>query len=138
MERFVRSFIITSIIYLGIASIVGVLMLSNPEFLPLKFIHSHLMLLGWVSMMIFGVGYHILPRFTGRPLKSPKIGEIQFWMANTGLIGMVLFYTLGIYSPEADINRILTTGFGILEIFSILLFLYNMLATLLGGIEEQG
>jgi len=138
MERFVKNFIITSILYLGIASSIGVIMLSHQGFLPLKFIHSHLMLLGWVSMMIFGVGYHILPRFSGKPLKSRKIGEVQFWMANTGLIGMVLFYTIGIYHPEAGIHRVLTTTFGLIEIFSILLFLYNMLATLLARMEEEG
>jgi len=57
----------------------------------LKFVHSHLNMLGWVSMMIFGVGYHILPRFAGKPLKSPKMGELQFWLANIGLSACSFF-----------------------------------------------
>jgi hypothetical protein len=58
----------------------------------------------------------------GRPLKSPKMGELQFWLANIGLVGMLLFYVLG--------NMALTVAFGIIEAFSIFLFFYNMLSTI--------
>jgi len=52
----------------------------------------HLNLLGFMSMMIYGVGYHILilPRFSGRPVYSPLLMRIQFWFANPGLIGMAV------------------------------------------------
>jgi cbb3-type cytochrome oxidase subunit 1 len=130
MDRFVRNFILVSIVYLGVSSVLGVCMLWDDSLLSLKFVHSHLMLLGWVSMMIYGVGYHVLPRFSGRPLRYPKMGELQFWAANAGLIGMLLFYAIGVYNPS-DAFRTLTAAFGALEAFSIALFLYNMLATLL-------
>ena len=132
MDRFVKNFIIISIIYLGISSILGICMLWNQSLLSLKFVHSHLNMLGWVSMMIYGVGYHVLPRFSGRPLKYPKLGELQFWTANLGLIGMLAFYTLNIYTPKPVFN-IVTVVFGGLEVLSIALFFYNMLATLLPG-----
>lgn len=122
MDRFVKNFIIMSIIYLGIASILGLIMLGNPHLMQYKFVHSHLNMLGWVSMMIFGVGYHILPRFMGKPLKSPKMGEAHFWLANISLIGMLLFYILG--------SVTVSTLFGLLQALSILLFFYNMLATI--------
>ena len=130
MDRFVRNFIIVSIIYLGISSILGICMLWDQSLMSLKFVHSHLNMLGWVSMMIYGVGYHVLPRFSGRPLKYPKMGEIQFWTANLGLIGMLSFYTMNIYTP-GPVYNIGTVVFGGLEVFSIALFFYNMLATLL-------
>lgn len=130
MDRFVRNFIIVSIVYLGAASVLGVCMLWNESLLSLKFVHSHLNLLGWVSMMIYGVGYHVLPRFSGRPLKYPKMGELQFWTANIGLIGMLLFYAMGVYNPSQT-YKMLSVVFGVVEVFSIVLFLYNMLATLL-------
>ncbi len=130
MDRFVRNFIIASIIYLGVSSILGIAMLWEQSLLSLKFVHSHLNMLGWVSMMIYGVGYHILPRFSGKPLKYPKMGELQFWTANIGLVGMLLFYTLNIYSNSTPYS-LLSVGFGAVEAFSIFLFFYNMLATLL-------
>jgi cbb3-type cytochrome oxidase subunit 1 len=130
MDRFVRNFILMSIVYLGVSSVLGVCMLWDDSLLPLKFVHSHLMLLGWVSMMIYGVGYHVLPRFSGRPLRYPKMGELQFWAANIGLIGMLLFYAMGAYNPS-QMLKTASVVFGALEVFSIVLFLYNMLATLL-------
>ncbi len=130
MDRFVRNFIISSIIYLGLAAILGVCMLANESLLSMKFVHSHLMLLGWVSMMIYGVGYHVLPRFSGRPLRYPAMGELQFWAANIGLVGMLLFYAVGVYNP-LPAYRTISVVFGIVEVFSIFLFFYNMLATLL-------
>lgn len=130
MDRFVKNFIGMSIFYLALASLFGILMLAHPSLLNLKFIHSHLNMLGWVSMMIYGVGYHILPRFVGRPLKSPKIGEAQFWLANIGLVGMLLFYALETSNPDLGIFRGLTVSFGVMEVFSVFLFFYNMLATI--------
>jgi len=131
MDRFVKNFIIMSIVYLAVASVLGICMLANQSLLHLKFIHSHLNMLGWVSMMIFGVGYHILPRFAGRPVKSVKIGEAQFWLANIGLAGMLLFYVLADANPGAGLYVGLATAFGAIEALSIFLFFYNMLATLL-------
>ncbi len=135
MDRFVTNFIVMSLVYLAVASVLGILMILNPELLTLRFAHSHFMLLGWVSMMIYGVGYHILPRFSGRLLKSKTIAEVQFWLANLGLIGLAISYTLGTYYFDAGIYRTLTVLSGLIEVFSILLFFYNMLATLLAKAE---
>ena len=130
MDRFVKSFIFMSIFYLMVASLLGVAMLSDSRYLPLKFVHSHLMLLGWVSMMIYGVGYHILPRFAGRVLKSRAVAIGQFWTANLGLLGMLGFYMAAYYAPRTPAYRTLSSAFGGLEVFSIALFFYNMIATL--------
>lgn len=135
MDRFVKNFIIMSIVYLALASILGLLMLGHPSLMYMKFIHSHLNMLGWVSMMIFGVGYHILPRFTGRPLMYPKLGELHFWLANISLVGMLLFYLLGNIKPEVSLLRNILTLFGLIQAISIFLFFYNMLATMLTKTE---
>lgn len=137
MDRFVKNFIGASIIYLFLSTIFGIFMLADPEFLRLKFVHSHLNMLGWVSMMIYGVGYHILPRFVGRRIKSATLGEIQFYIANIGLIGMLFFYTLETYNPGNSLYRALTVTSGILEALSIVIFFYNMIATLYAKEENQ-
>jgi len=129
MDRFVKNFILMSIVYLIIASVLGILMLGNPVLTQFRFVHSHLMLLGWVSMMIFGVGYHILPKFAGRFLKSKAMAEVQFWFANIGLVGMLGFHAFGIYN-QTDSYRGITAAFGVIEAVSIFLFFYNMIATL--------
>jgi cytochrome c oxidase cbb3-type subunit 1 len=130
MDRFVKNFIGASIFYLAVSSVFGVLMLADPSFLiPLKFPHSHLMLLGWVSMMIYGVGYHILPRFAGRLIKHPGIAEAQFWFANAGLLGMVVFHVLLQYNPDVTAYKAPLVVSGIVEVLSISMFFYNMMVT---------
>jgi cbb3-type cytochrome oxidase subunit 1 len=118
-------FVRTSIIYLGVASVLGIIMSTFPDTtIYLKFIHVHLNLLGWTSMMIYGVGYHIFPRFSGRPLWSNNLATAQFWTAQAGLIGMCLFYPLNI-NP-------LFIAFSLLSGISVLLFLINVLKTVKG------
>ncbi len=136
MDRFVKGFIVMSIVYLGISTVLGIFMLGNQNMMALKFVHSHLNMLGWVSMMIYGVGYHILPRFMGRPLYSNRIGEAQFYLANVSLVGMLAFYTLNVFDP-GGMYRTLTVLFGVVQMFTIFLFFYNMLMTLLTKPEEQ-
>jgi cbb3-type cytochrome oxidase subunit 1 len=135
MDRFVKGFIVMSVVYLGISSVLGIAMLGSQSMMALKFVHSHLNMLGWVSMMIYGVGYHILPRFMGRPLHSNKIGEAQFWLANISLVGMLVCYTLNVYTP-GGLYQTLTVLFGIIQATAIFLFFYNMLMTLLGKAEQ--
>lgn len=135
MDRFARRFILMSIIYLGLAAILGIAMLGGGKAMTLKFVHSHLMLLGWVSMMIYGVGYHILPRFMGRPLYSAKLGDAQFWLANAGLVVMLVFYTLNVFDPGSGYLAV-TVAAGIAELLSIFLFFYNMMKTLMPQAQQ--
>lgn len=129
MDRFARNFVIMSIFYLAVASVLGVMMLVEPRHLAFRFVHSHLMLLGWVSMMIYGVGYHILPKFAGKYLWSKAMAEAQFWGANIGLAGMLVFHTMGYYRPEEKSYAALAGFFGAVEAVSAVLFFVNMIAT---------
>lgn len=135
MDRFVKGFIVMSIVYLGVSTVLGIVMLAQQDMVALKFVHSHLNMLGWVSMMIYGVGYHILPRFMGRPLYSNKIGEAQFYLGNLSLVTMLLFYTLNVYMPNGAFQAI-TFLAGALQALTIFLFFYNMLMTLLANVEQ--
>jgi cytochrome c oxidase cbb3-type subunit 1 len=136
MDKFVKGFIVMSVVYLGISTLLGIFMLWHENALGLKFVHSHLNMLGWVSMMIFGVGYHILPRFMGRPLYSNRIGEAQFYLSNISLVGLVLFYALNAYNPSGA-YRMLMVAFGAVQAVTLFMFFYNMLMTLLPKGEQH-
>jgi cbb3-type cytochrome oxidase subunit 1 len=135
MDRYVKGFIVMSIVYLGVAALLGIIMLGNQNVMALKFVHSHLNMLGWVSMMIYGVGYHILPRFMGRPVYSNKVGEAQFYLGNISLVTLLSFYTLNVYNPS-DMYRMLTVASGAVQALTIFLFFYNMLMTLMTKVEQ--
>ncbi len=138
MDRYVKNFIGASLFYLAVASIMGVLMLVAPAYAALlRFPHSHLMLIGWVTMMIFGVGYHILPRFAGRLIKSPGLGAFQFWVANTGLIGMAVLQPIYSNNPSNTMLPVLLGIAGGLQVLSSVIFFYNMGTTLFQKEEEK-
>jgi hypothetical protein len=67
--------------------LLGILWLAAPQFLGpgAARLHGHLMLLGFVAMTIYGVGLHVLPRFSGRVLFSERLADVQFVLANVGL-----------------------------------------------------
>ena len=131
MDRYVKNFIGASLFYLAAASVMGVLMLVKPEMAGyLRFTHSHLMLIGWVTMMIYGVGYHILPRFAGKLIKSVFLGELQFWVGNIGLIGMAVFQPVYANNPSISAMPVLLGIAGGLQVLSSVIFFYNMGTTL--------
>ncbi|MEK7358800.1 MAG: hypothetical protein AAB422_00340 [Planctomycetota bacterium] len=122
MSPLSKNFVRASLIYFFIAAILGVLMIFMKGYpAQLLFAHVHLNLLGWMSMIVFGVGYHILPRFSGTPLAYPKLGNLQFYLANIGLMGLVSFRPI---HPLAEI-------FAIVLVVSAGLFVFNIWMSLL-------
>ena len=122
MSPLSKNFVRASLIYFFIAAILGTIMISMRSYpAQLLFSHVHLNLLGWMSMMIYGVGYHILPRFSGTPLAYPKIGNLQFYLANNGLVGLVSFRPI---HPLAEI-------FAGVQVVSVGLFVFNIWMSLI-------
>ena len=130
MEKSTKRFIYAALFYLAVGSVVGLLQAINPYWVnTLRFSHAHLLLLGFMAMMVFGIGYFILPRFSSTSLLWPGLVTIHFWLANTGLVGMVLFKPLGV----ALISPLLTGLFyaaAVAQVLGIFMFCINMAATL--------
>jgi cbb3-type cytochrome oxidase subunit 1 len=90
MDDYVRAFIRASLVWLGVGVLIGLSMVFWPyRALAYRPAHVHANLLGFVSMMIFGVAYHVLPRFNGRGLYSPRLARAHLLVANSGLAFMV-------------------------------------------------
>ena len=106
--------------------VVGIFMTVTGPTYPFKPVHTHFNLLGWMSMMIYGVGYHILPRFSGNPLWSDKMSYVHLWLANIGLIGMACGWVILSKGGSYGILH----GFAMVEGISILLFALNMFLTI--------
>lgn len=119
-------FIRCAMIYFLLAIILGLHMSVAGPVYPYMQIHAHFNLLGWMSMMIYGVGYHILPRFSGKPLYSDALANWQLWLANIGLIGMAIGW--GVRSGSGDSTVLLI--FSVIETISIVFFVVNMLKTI--------
>lgn len=90
MEWFVKRFMKASVTWLALGVTLGLAMAVHPPWTVLRPVHMHMNLLGFVSMMIFGVGYHVVPRFAGFPLHSRRAAGWHWWLANAGLAMLVL------------------------------------------------
>jgi cbb3-type cytochrome oxidase subunit 1 len=85
MDWFVRAFIKASVAWLAVGVTLGVGMAINQPWVVYRTAHIHINLLGFVGMMIFGVGYHVLPRIAGHALLRPRLAAAHWWVANIGL-----------------------------------------------------
>lgn len=94
MDWFVRAFIKASVVWLALGILVGVAMAVHPVWTVYRAAHVHMMVFGFVTMMIYGVAYHVLPRFTGNPLHNRRSAGAHFWIANIGLAVMVVGFAL--------------------------------------------
>jgi cbb3-type cytochrome oxidase subunit 1 len=90
MEWPVRSFLRASLTWLAIGVTLGVAMAIHPAWSIYRPAHEHMNLLGFVTMMIYGVAYHVVPRFSGRKLRYEPLAVWHFWIANAGLALMVV------------------------------------------------
>ncbi len=123
MDRYTKGFVVASLVYFLLAAVLGTWMGSAETAGWVRFAHVHFNLLGFMCMMIYGVGYFILPRFNGRTLRWPSLVPLHFYAANIGLIGMVAT------APERP-----STGFALfagLSVVSVALFVVNLGATMI-------
>ena len=137
MDPFVRRFIRSSLVWLGTGVLIGIAMAFWPaRALAWKPAHMHANLLGFVSMMIFGVAYHVIPRFTGHPLHRPRLASAHVWIANAGLAGMVGGFIARVHWWGAG-NGILRAG-AALSAAGAFLFIYNLWRTLDEPVRRPG
>jgi hypothetical protein len=128
MDPFVRTFIKSSLAWLAGGVTLGLAMALVPRLVIYRPAHMHMNLLGFVTMMIFGVGYHLLPRLGGSPLRWRKLPIVHLWLGNAGLFFMVLGFLL---RPSYQQWGAWVLGSGaLLSVFGAMCFVVNIWRTL--------
>ena len=131
MERFPKLFLLAAVGYLLAGVLLGVYqgIGANDPALT-RFIHVHLNLLGFMAMFIYGVAYHILPRFNAKPISNPTLIPVHFYLVNVGLIGMLMFAMFdGLYGEGVAHYGFIASS--IIESLGIFIFAYNLIPVLL-------
>jgi hypothetical protein len=129
LNRLCRRYIRVAFAYLVLGLLLGLGMLAfgNDNF---QFLHVHMLLVGFLLFLIYGIGYKLIPTmFFGLP-KVENIGwaEAQFWLANVGLVGLLA----GAVMPVGfGLDRI-TLFFGAVEAAAGILFVVLMGKTMRG------
>ncbi|MDA8121514.1 MAG: hypothetical protein M0Z38_02970 [Deltaproteobacteria bacterium] len=119
LSRLCRRYIRVAFFCLALGLLLGTAMLlfGNDNFL---FVHVHLLLVGFVLFLIYGIGYKLIPTmFFGLPrVVHIGLAEAQFWMAVVGLAGMLV----GAVMPVGlGLDRI-SFFFGVVEAAAGILF----------------
>ena len=131
MDWFARSYVQASLIWLALGVTLGAAMAIHPAWTIYRPAHMHMTLLGFVTMMIFGVAYHVLPRFVGRPLWSKRLAGAHVWVSNVGLAGMCVGFALRVSTSVDPLlgTSVLGAG-GTLSAIGAYLFVFNLLRTI--------
>ncbi len=130
MDWFARRFVKASLAWFGLGVTLGLCMAVHPSFIIYRPVHLHLNLLGFVTMMIFGVAYHVLPRFTGHPLHNARMAGVHWWVSN---VGLALFATgLALQPHPATPSVAFLAAGGSLSALGAYLFIYNLWRTIDG------
>lgn len=130
MEWFVKAFLKASLVWLALGVTLGVAMAAHPPWTVYRAAHLHMLLLGFVTMMIYGVAYHVIPRFAGFPLHSRRAAAWHCWLSNAGLALMVIGFAARLQSAVLA-AWVLSIG-GVLSALGAYTFAYVLWRTLAG------
>ena len=109
-------FFLTATIYVTIGMLWGIQMSASGDhgMMPA---HAHLNLIGWVTMALFGVYYHLVPKAAGHVL-----AKAHFAIATAGLVIIVP----GIIMALQERGEALAKIGSVLTLFSMLLFVFTV------------
>lgn len=127
MDWFAKIFIRSSLIWFLLGITLGLAMAIHPAWTVYRPAHAHMNLVGFVTMMIFGVGYQMLPRFFGHPIHSRNFAIAHIWLANIGLVFLVTGFFLAPHIGGRSIP--VTASGGALWAVGAYGFVYNMWRT---------
>lgn len=89
----------------------------------LRPLHAELNLWGWTTLLIYGMGYHMLPRFCGRPLQRLRLANLQSWLAIGGVAATSLGWLLGLLPAPIAGQTLLAAG-GLAQLAAALFFAF--------------
>lgn len=107
-----------AVIYALIGMAGGIYMAASHDH-SLKPAHAHWLLLGWVSMFLYGAFYKLFPVAQG------ALAAWHWWIANIGLIVMVAGIVL-IYSGTPERGELLASIGALVNIAGMALFAFNV------------
>lgn len=145
--KLVRGYIIWSVIWLMVASLVGLLVsvkFWDPGFLGrvswlswgrLRLIHVNGVAFGWWATATFGLIWYIVPRLTGTKLYSEGLARFTLWLWNIIIAASVVTLALG-YNQGLEVAEMIAPIDGLIVV-GFLLITFNVLATIFRRKEPQ-
>ena len=135
LNRIAIRFLRCALAYFLVGVTLGGLMFLGLVALPV-FVHAHLNLFGFLLMLVFGMVFKLVPPMFARRqgLYSLRMAQAQFWLANLGLVGMLILYAM----PLGQESRAVWAAAGASALAAAIpccLFAINLYLTLRGAGE---
>lgn len=107
-----------AVIYLIVGVAFGIWMgiTQKMQFAP---VHAHINLLGWASLALMGVIYHIFPNAA-----KTRLAAWQFWLYNIGAAGFVISLATVVSGRDAAVPAAIVSA--ILVLIGVVLFAINV------------
>ncbi len=114
MPRLTRYFIKTALFYLALSLVLGALLAARPalglpdELAAFSPVFFHLFMVGWVTQLIFGMLFWMLPKYSKElPRGREKVVWAAYWLINAGLVLRVIGEPLTALQPEWGLGWLL-------------------------------
>lgn len=127
MDWFIKAFIRASLLWFAAGILLGLAIAAYPPWLIYRPAHAHMNVVGFLTMLVFGVGYQLLPRLFGHALHSTRLAVVHLFCANAGLGGMVVGFILQFHRPLGA--RWITAAGGVVYALGAMLWVYNLWRT---------
>ncbi len=114
MSRISRTFIVMAIAYACIGVAMGIWMGINQDFTHMH-LHAHINLIGWTSLALFGVIYHVVPQ-----LAQSKLAKLQLLLSGLG----TAIFLVGLPLADAGITILLAVTGSLMVLAGTALFLW--------------
>lgn len=134
MPALVRRYIKTAFIFFLLGMLVGAVMSVSQGLLgravaPLLVVaHVHVLLVGFVLLLIIGVATWMFPRPAKEATRyRPELAEAIYWILTLATALRFTAEVVAAYRPRPDLWFLITAG-GLGQVLAGLLFVYNMWA----------
>jgi cbb3-type cytochrome oxidase subunit 1 len=114
-----QRFLQIAVVYLCLGALLGITMGIAGNF-ALAPVHAHLLLLGWVTLALAGVIYHLYPAAA-----ATRLAKLHFWLHNLGLPVFMASLGLLLTGRESMIKVAIVSSIAVLV--GLGLFAFNVL-----------
>lgn len=118
-----RTLLKISVVYLMIGISFGLYM-SVTHVFNLTSVHVHVNLLGWMTLALVGIFYHLYPN-----LEATSLAKWHFWLHNIGLPCMMIAIALAILGVN-DVFFLIATAGGVVTVLGVFCFGFNVLCNI--------
>jgi cbb3-type cytochrome oxidase subunit 1 len=110
-------FMVTAAVYVTLGMCLGIYMAISENH-ALAPAHAHLNLVGWVTMALFGVYYHLVPA-----AGATMLARVHFGVATAGVLTLVPGIALAVLQNNVEFAKVGS----ILTLISMLIFVFTII-----------